>query len=355
MLLAHQQIALLAANLHTGGRLPGGAQPSYFTKLSAAAWPPPADTSAGARTADQAAPTSAPSAAAATTSGMAAGGRQASAPAPASLTGTSTARHADGGFSYPPPAAPAPAQRRAAERAAAPDQLAAGASPDVLSPDVIQISSGSSDRAHTQPAAADRSPLEDSLTSGRSSRGKRQQPESCSGAERTADRRCAVRRRVVLDSDTEVSALMASLDARRESTARAGAGQRPAQLGSQEQHEGADVDLDLGGDGSSSEHVAAQRDPCTQSTHGGREAEAADQSPSNSTGSRHDAAHAEVAPVNGANAAVTAVRLAELIAAAASLPDTAPSPQRFHATDCSVIRMPVPLRFKDDTNRPLHR
>jgi len=262
----------------------------------------------------------------------------------------------DGDVSHQAPAARVLEQTRTAGRAAAPSQLQTDASPGVLSPDVIQISSGSSDGALTQPAAADRSLLEDSLTSDRSSRGKRSQPESCAGAERTADGRCAVRQRVVLDSDTEASGLMANLDARRESTARVGPA---AQLDSQEQHQNADAVLDNGGDRRSSEAGAAQPDDCMQSRNAVR------QPASNSRGHRHDAAPAIVLPAtaaghaaaaDGADATVMAARLAELIASSSPLlPETVTSPRLFRAADCSVIRMPVPLRFKDDTNAPLLR
>jgi len=165
-----------------------------------------------------------------------------------------------------------------------------------------------------------------------------------------------VRRRVGLDSDTEVPGLMANLDARRESTARVGPA---AQLDSQEEHQNADAVLDNGGDRPSSEAGAAQPDKCTQSR------DAVRQPVSSSIGHRRGDAHANGLPATAARhaaaadeagAAVTAARLAELIASASPLlPETGPSLQLFRAADCSVIRMPVPLRFKDDTNVPLHR
>ena len=351
---------LCAPSLRAGAQLSGSAQPSFFAKLSAAAWPPPAGGPGNAQAVAGAAVTAPPSTAASATASMTAGGRQAAAPAPAKLRGTLAARRVDGNVRSSTPAAPTVEQTRTVGRSAAPSQPQPGASPGVLSPDVIQISSGSSDGARTQPAAADRSPLEDSLTSDRSSRGKRSQPDSC--AERSAEGRCAVRRRVVLDSDTEVSGLMADLDARRESTARAGPA---AQLDSQGQHRTVDAVLDEGGGRRSSQANAAPADSHTRSRSDVGQANAADRSASITTGRRHDAAPADVVPataaghaaaVDGADAAIAAARLAELIASTSPLrPEAAPNPRLFRAADCSVIRMPVPLRFKDDTNAPLQR
>ena len=295
------------------------------------------------------------------------GGRQQAAePAPSELCAAPTAPPR---VDYSSRDLPSAASTHAEPQASAP---AADDSPDVppamQSPDVIQISSsGSSEGMPAGPAAGTHLPLEDCLKSGGSSRGKRSQPDSGIGAaDGVAGGRCRVRRRrVVLDSDTEASASAADGNIRRDSTACAGANQLPAQLDdSQEGNQRTSAWLDLGSDRWSSQLLAAQAGAQTQLATGLEQAQVAGQSVLKNRGHELHAvdaggsvpAAAQCADADGgAHAAMPMVRLAELVATAASESQTGEMPRRVRATDCSVIRMRVPLRFRDHANAPLNR
>ena len=348
----------------TGNRQRAGTQLSYFASLATAAWPTAAGGAVAARHDVQAAAGSAqPAGPAAAASAMAAAGGA------IDIWQAVTGPHTGGGSAVPPvdrrahdpPPAPAiQGQTRRAARATRVSQPLADGLPTVLSPDVIQISSGSSEGAAGAPAAMQSltsgpAALEDSLTSGRSSRAKRSHPEpglSAGGGENAGP--CRVRRRVVQDSDTEGSRPAAD-QVPQGSTGRSRAGP------DSEREPVHEAELRAGGSGEVDQRsilhsqcgqpVAHLLSPdCIQTTAGFGSAPGIG-------GVRSEAIQPDAAGVatgrqadvlRDASSEIAVVRLLELVAGAAAARGVADAPRRVCALDCSVMKMPKPIRFKDD-------
>ena len=355
---------LTVAKLQTGGRQCGGVQPSFFAKLSGAAWPSVGGATGGAWAAVQPSAAVAQPSASATTASVTAGSRQAAEAAPSDQRPAVAAPQADrSSVRVPRPAAPLQAEPRTAAGEGALHRPTPDGLPLVQSPDVIQISSSSSEGAPADAAAGGCSPLEDCLESDRSSLGKRAQPEPAAGADgRNSGGRCRARRRVVLDSDSEDVAAVADGDARRGSTAHAGSDSQPSHsyLQGSDQH----AEFDAGGDRRSSA-AAAQPPTDSQLDTEQWQAEVAVALADNSDGRKENAAvrvggcsetaaeHADA--VTGADAALPVVRLRNLVAAAALAPNAAASPRRVRVADCSIFKMPGSVQFKTVAITPLPR